>query len=112
MRVYLETSVVVVWLFGAEREPERRPATEALFRLVDEGRVQAVISLYTLQEVYTFCEENFPRSFPYPPRRSSSKSSRLRVRSPFRAPFPASLSVFRIPLEGDAPRDNDVLVLR
>lgn len=61
MRVYLETSVVIVWLFGAEREPERHAATQALFRLINDGRIDGVVSLYTVQEVYTFCEENFPQ---------------------------------------------------
>ena len=58
--IYVDTSVATVWLFGEEREPARYPATEELFRLIEAGNVQGLISMYTLQEVYVFCEGNFP----------------------------------------------------
>lgn len=58
--IYVDTSVVDVWLFGEQKEPTRYPATAELFRLIAAGDVQGLISLYTLQEVYVFCESNFP----------------------------------------------------
>lgn len=58
--IYVDTSVATVWLFGEEREPARYPATEELFRLIEAGDIQGLISMYTLQEVYAFCEGNFP----------------------------------------------------
>lgn len=58
--IYVDTSVVTVWLFGEKREPARYPATAELFRLVEAGDLRGLISLYTLQEVYAFCEDNFP----------------------------------------------------
>lgn len=59
-RVYLETTVVAIWLFGALREPARYQAVARLFRLIDQGKIQGVVSFYTLQEIYAFCEDNFP----------------------------------------------------
>jgi predicted nucleic acid-binding protein len=59
-RVYLETTVIAVWLFGAVREPARYRAAVELFRLIEQGRLQGVVSFYTLQEIYAFCEDNFP----------------------------------------------------
>ena len=60
-RLYLETTVVIVWLFGSEREPERFRAANQLFRLLGSDKIQGVISMYTLQEIYAFCEANFPQ---------------------------------------------------
>jgi len=58
--IYVDTSVVTVWLFGKKQELTRYPATEQLFGLIETGDIQGLISLYTLQEVYAFCEDNFP----------------------------------------------------
>lgn len=59
-RTYLDTSVVNVWLFGEKTEPLRYPPVVELFERLDAGEFQGLISLYTLQEVYAFCEDNFP----------------------------------------------------
>jgi predicted nucleic acid-binding protein len=59
-RIYLDTSVVNVWLFGEKIEPLRYPPVAELFKRLDAGEFQGLISLYTLQEVYAFCEDNFP----------------------------------------------------
>lgn len=58
--IYVDTSVVVVWLFGQKSEPARYSATQRVFDLIAASTVEGLISLYTLQEVYAFCEDNLP----------------------------------------------------
>jgi predicted nucleic acid-binding protein len=58
--IYVDTSVVTVWLFGEKREATRYAATQRLFELIAAGNIEGLISLYTPQEVYAFCEDNFP----------------------------------------------------
>ncbi|PKO24035.1 MAG: hypothetical protein CVU38_01090 [Chloroflexi bacterium HGW-Chloroflexi-1] len=58
--IYVDTSVVAVWLFGQKSEPTRYPATQRLFDLIAAGTIEGLISLYTLQAVYAFCEDNLP----------------------------------------------------
>ena len=59
-RVYIDTSVTNVYLFGKDVEIERYVLTEHLFRLLDSRIVDGVISLYTIQEIYSYCQNNFP----------------------------------------------------
>ena len=60
LRVYINTSVANVYLFGRDVEVERYNPTEHLFRLLDSRVVDGVISLYTIQEIYSYCQNNFP----------------------------------------------------
>ena len=53
-KVYLDTSTVNVYLFGKDVEVERYGPTEHLLRLVDSRVVDGVISLYTIQEIYSY----------------------------------------------------------
>jgi predicted nucleic acid-binding protein len=59
-RVYIDTSVANVYLFGQAIEVERYLSTEHLFRFLDSRVVDGVISLYTIQEIYSYCQDNFP----------------------------------------------------
>ncbi len=59
-RIYLDTSVSIVLLFGKERERDRFAHVKSLFEKINAGQVEAVISLYTLQEICTYCFANFP----------------------------------------------------
>ncbi len=60
MKVYLDTSVTNVWLFGREKEAERFEQTVRLFDAINAGQLEAIVSLYTVQEVCAYCAENFP----------------------------------------------------
>jgi predicted nucleic acid-binding protein len=60
MTFYLDSSVVDVYLFGLNREPQRYPDVVALFEAINAGQADAVISVYTVQEVATFCRDYFP----------------------------------------------------
>jgi len=59
MKVYLDTNVVSVQLFGAfsEQERERYPDVQALFAKIDGGEIDATVSFYVLQELYAICAE-------------------------------------------------------
>ena len=61
MKVYLDTSVTNVFLFGkySEIEAQRLPAVKKLFKLINDERISAVISLYSLQEIFMFCKNIF-----------------------------------------------------
>jgi len=60
MKVYLDTTVLTLLLFGREHHPERHAEVQALFEALDAGRLQAVVSIYALQELCTYCYANFP----------------------------------------------------
>ncbi len=61
MKIYLDTSVINIYLFGkySENEAIRFPAVDKLFELVNAKRVHAVVSLYSIQELYSFCKKIF-----------------------------------------------------
>ena len=61
MRIYLDTSVIAVYLFGKHSETEagRLPPVKKLFDLINAHKVSATISLYTVQEIYSFCRRTF-----------------------------------------------------
>jgi predicted nucleic acid-binding protein len=56
-RIYLDASVVNVRLFGQEKESERYAHVLRLFEAIDEGKVVAIVSIYTLQEICIFCRD-------------------------------------------------------
>ncbi len=60
MKVYLDTTAIILFLFGQQRHPDRYAELAALFDALDAGRLQAVVSIYALQELCTFCYGNFP----------------------------------------------------
>ena len=61
MRVYLDT-VLVVFCFGRELEPERYRAVDNLFGKIQNKGIEAVISFYSLHEIFMVSLENFPSS--------------------------------------------------
>ena len=63
-RVYLDTSVVIVLLFGREKEPERYASVQRLFEGIDAGQIAGLVSVYTVQEVCLFCREHFSEQVP------------------------------------------------
>ncbi len=73
MRVYLDASVCNVLLFGEEKEAERYVHVTRLFKSINAGQVEAVVSLYTVQEICMYCYNNFPPEM-------TSDVSRLAVR--------------------------------
>ena len=60
MTFYIDSSVVDVYLFGLNKEPQRYPDVVALFEAINTGQADAIISVYTVQEVATFCRDYFP----------------------------------------------------
>ena len=60
MKIYLDTSVTNVWLFGRDKEAERFEQTVRLFDAINAGKLEAIVSLYTVQEVCAYCADNFP----------------------------------------------------
>ncbi len=59
MKIYLDTSVILVYLFGQYTEPERHNIVSQLFDRIRMGRLTACISLYAFQEIYRFCQEHY-----------------------------------------------------
>jgi predicted nucleic acid-binding protein len=59
MKVYLDTTVVSVQIFGgfSEQERERHSDVQTLFAKIDSGEIDAIVSFYVLQELYTICAE-------------------------------------------------------
>jgi len=60
VKVYLDTTAVILFLFGQQRHPDRYAEIAALFDALDAGRLEAVVSIYALQELCAFCYGNFP----------------------------------------------------
>jgi predicted nucleic acid-binding protein len=58
--LYLDSSVLLVYLLGSAAEPTRHAAARDLFTTIDNGDLTALISLYSFQEIYSFCEDNYP----------------------------------------------------
>ena len=64
MKVYLDVSVLIVYLFGQTKEPIRYEAVSNLFDKFQASQLDCCIFLYAFQELYSFCNENYsaPRS--------------------------------------------------
>lgn len=60
MRLYVDTSVLIVYLYGEATEPERFAHTAALFDRFATGEITAVFSLYTLQELHGYIRRVSP----------------------------------------------------
>ena len=59
MKIYLDVSVLIVYLFGQAREPIRYRAVSNLFDKFQTSQLDCCISLYAFQELYSFCHENY-----------------------------------------------------
>jgi predicted nucleic acid-binding protein len=60
MKIYLDTCVLVVFLYGEFEEPERFRSTRALFDRIEAGEIEAVISFYAMQEIYGYIVRKSP----------------------------------------------------
>ncbi len=60
MKIYLDSSVVIVFLFGRFREPERYSDVEQMFAHILAGEIEGVLSFYALPEIYAYVAGNFP----------------------------------------------------
>lgn len=60
MKVYLDTTIITILLFEQTLQSARYGEVKQLFAQLDAGRLQAVVSLYALQELCAYCYSNFP----------------------------------------------------
>ena len=62
MKVYLDTTVLVAFLFGelSDVELERQKFAAELFEVINTTEITAFISLYALQELVVFAYANYP----------------------------------------------------
>lgn len=60
MRLYLDSSVANVYLFGAVKEPGRYPDVVRLFNAISANEVDGIVSVYTVQEICVYCYDFFP----------------------------------------------------
>lgn len=60
MKVYLDTTILTVFLFGQQHHPDRHEECKQLFAAIEEGQLEAVVSLYAIQELCSFCYNSFP----------------------------------------------------
>lgn len=58
MRIYLDTSVLIMYLYGEVEEPERFRFTQALFDRIEAGEIEAVISFYA--QIYGYIARKSP----------------------------------------------------
>lgn len=61
MKAYLDTSIVNVLLFGeySIKEKKRHVSVKALFDEIDAGRIDTIVSIYAIQEIFAFCKLTF-----------------------------------------------------
>jgi predicted nucleic acid-binding protein len=59
VKIYLDTSVILVYLFGQYKEPKRHADVSQIFDRIKTGQLFACISLYAFQEIYAFCQEHY-----------------------------------------------------
>lgn len=59
MRAYLDASVLIVYLYGEIRAPERFVPTHQLFTAIAEQRLEAVVTFYALQELHAFIKNRW-----------------------------------------------------
>jgi len=56
--LYIETSVLVAYTITREREKDRFNYTSSLIQKINEGKLEALTSFYTLIELFTIAVEN------------------------------------------------------
>ena len=61
MKIYLDTSIINIYLFGrfSGAEAKRFPIIVKLFDLINSNKFHAVISLYSIQKIFVFCKAIF-----------------------------------------------------
>lgn len=61
MKIYLDTTVLVAFLFGelSDVDAERQEIAAELFELINASGITAFISLYALQELILFVYDNY-----------------------------------------------------
>jgi predicted nucleic acid-binding protein len=61
LKIYLDTSVINIYLFGkySTVKAERFLAVSKLFEIINSKRMRAIVSLYSIQEIYSFCKRIF-----------------------------------------------------
>lgn len=57
--VYLDTSVLVSFYFEEHEQPEKFRAARLLVQEIERETIRAVVSFYTLPELYAFVQENY-----------------------------------------------------
>ena len=62
MKAYLDTSVINIYIFGkySDIDSKRFIPVKKLFNLINVRKIHAIVSLYTIQEIYSFCKKVFP----------------------------------------------------
>ncbi len=60
VRVYLDASVLIPFLYGALETPDRFASVERLFWEIHQRRVEAVVAFYALQEVHRYIVRHAP----------------------------------------------------
>ncbi len=58
--VYLDTTVLITFLYGKRIEPERFEQSRPLFAAMRDSSVEGVISFYALPELYDYVEHHQP----------------------------------------------------
>lgn len=58
MSVYLDTGVLISLLYGETDSPDKAQASARLFEQIRLQRVQALVTFYTLPELYSYAELN------------------------------------------------------
>jgi predicted nucleic acid-binding protein len=63
LKAYLDTSVINIYIFGrySDIDGKRLIPVKKLFKLINNRKIHALVSLYTVQEIYSFCKKVFPR---------------------------------------------------
>ncbi len=54
MKIYLDTSTLIPFLYGELTEATRFVQMERLFRAIENGRIGGVISFYAFHELYEY----------------------------------------------------------
>jgi predicted nucleic acid-binding protein len=60
LKVYLDTSVIVPFLYGELTEPARFAQMERLFGAIENGQIVGVLSFYAFHELYEYLAANYP----------------------------------------------------
>ena len=60
MKVYLDTSALVPFLYGEFIEPARFVQMEQLFGYIEAGQITGVLSFYAFHELYEYLAANYP----------------------------------------------------
>lgn len=77
MRIYLDSCILIIYCFGKEMESGRYRDVERLFDEIRSEKIKAIISFYTIHELFVFALENFPKNLA----RKIGKESLLKILS-------------------------------